>query len=161
MTPKPIHERPFDLMLIAFFSISVLYGPRYLLALSRDGYGPRFLGRIHPRFRTPANAIVLQALIALPLALTGSFVALAELSVVARLVTYLGTTAAIPVLRRNFGETPGVFRLPGGAFVPVAASLLTLGLAASARTSNLISAAIALVIGAVIYALRRAPDAKA
>lgn len=24
--PKPIHKRPFDLMLIAFFSISVLYG---------------------------------------------------------------------------------------------------------------------------------------
>jgi len=142
-------------------SNSVLYGPRYLLALSRDGYGPRFLGRIHPRFRTPANAIVLQALIALPLALTGSFVALAELSVVARLVTYLGTTAAIPVLRRTLGETPGAFRLPGGALVPVAASLVTLGLAASARTSNLISAAIALVIGAVIYALRRAPDAKA
>ncbi len=142
-------------------SNSVLYGPRYLLALSRDGYGPRFLGRIHPRFRTPANAIVLQALIALPLALTGSFVALAELSVVARLVTYLGTTAAIPVLRRTLGETPGAFRLPGGALVPVAASLVTLGLAANARTSNLISAAIALVIGAVIYALRRAPDAKA
>ena len=142
-------------------SNTVLNGPRYLLALSRDGYGPRFLGRIHPRFRTPANAVVFQALIALPLALTGSFVALAELSVVARLVTYLGTTAAIPMLRRNFGETPGVFRLPGGAFVPVAASLLTLGLAASARTSNLISAAIALVVGAAIHALRRPPDAKA
>ena len=26
MTPKPIHKRPFDLVLIAFFSISVLYG---------------------------------------------------------------------------------------------------------------------------------------
>jgi amino acid transporter len=139
-------------------SNTVLNGPRYLLALSRDGYGPRFLGRIHPRFRTPANAVVFQALIALPLALTGSFVALAELSVVARLVTYLGTTAAIPVLRRTLDETPGAFRIPGGALVPVAASLVTLALAASAKTSNLISAAIALVVGAVIHALRRPPD---
>ncbi len=139
-------------------SNTVLNGPRYLLALSRDGYGPRFLGRIHPRFRTPANAVVFQALIALPLALTGSFVALAELSVVARLVTYLGTTAAIPVLRRTLDETPGAFRIPGGALVPVAASLVTLALAASAKTSNLISAAVALVVGAGIHALRRPPD---
>jgi amino acid transporter len=138
-------------------SNTVLNGPRYLLALSRDGYGPEFLGRIHPRFRTPANAVVFQALIALPLALTGSFVALAELSVVARLVTYLGTTAAIPVLRRTLDETPGAFRIPGGALVPVAASLVTLGLAASAQTSNLIAAAVALVVGAVIHALRRPP----
>jgi APA family basic amino acid/polyamine antiporter len=138
-------------------SNTVLNGPRYLLALSRDGYGPEILGRIHPRFRTPVNAVMFQALIALPLALTGSFVALAELSVVARLVTYLGTTAAIPVLRRTLDETPGAFRIPGGALVPVAASLVTLALAASAQTSNLISAAIALGVGYAIHASRRRP----
>jgi APA family basic amino acid/polyamine antiporter len=138
-------------------SNTVLNGPRYLLALSRDGYGPEILGRIHPRFRTPVNAVVFQALIALPLALTGSFVALAELSVVARLVTYLGTTVAIPVLRRTLDETPGAFRIPGGALVPVAASLVTLALAASAQTSNLVSAAIALGVGYAIHASRRRP----
>ncbi len=140
-------------------SNSVLNGPRYLLALSRDGYGPRFLGDIHPRFRTPANAVLLQAAIALPLALTGSFVALAELSVVARLVSYLGTTAAVPLLRQRFESRPGAFRLPGGALVPVAASLVTLVLAASADRSNLMAAAVALLAGAAIYAARRRPEA--
>jgi amino acid transporter len=134
---------------------TVLAGPRYLFALARDGYGPALLGRVHPRFRTPAAAVLVQSAIALPLALSGSFVALAELSVVARLATYLGTTAAVPVLRRRLGSGGGGFRLPGGAAIPVAASLVTVALAASATTRNLVSAAVALAVGLVVYRFRR------
>ena len=47
---------------------SVIAGPRYLFALSRDGFGPRFLASVHPRFRTPAAAILFQGAIAVPLA---------------------------------------------------------------------------------------------
>ncbi len=136
-------------------SNSVLNGPRYLLALSRDGFGPRMLGRVHPRFQTPANAIAFQAAVALPLALTDSFVALAELSVVVRLVTYLGTTAAVPVLRRKLPAAEGKFRIPGGLLVPGLASLLAIGLAVNARASNLIAAAIAIAVGAVFFLMRR------
>jgi amino acid transporter len=134
---------------------TVLAGPRYLLALSRDGFGPRFLARIHPRFRTPAAAIVVQSLIALPLALSGRFVTLAALSVVARLITYLGTAAAVPVLRRKYPDAPGVIRIPGGPLIPLAAIGITLGLAASATPRNLIAAAIALAVGLVLYVTRR------
>lgn len=144
---------------------SVLAGPRYLYALARDGYGPAFLARIHPRFRTPAAAILTQTAIALPLALTGSFVGLAALSVVARLATYLGTAAAVPVLRRRAdrqarsgGSDPGrnAWRLPYGPTIPIAAALLSLGLAASADARNLLTAAAALGVGLVIWKLRRA-----
>ena len=79
----------------------MLAGPRYLFALARDGYGPSLLGGVHPRFRTPAAAVVLQTAIALPLALSGTFVELAAVSVMARLATYVGTAAAVPVLRRK------------------------------------------------------------
>src|SRR6266545_120055 len=88
-------------------SNTVLSGPRYLYALAADGFGPRALAYLHPRFRTPVVAILLQTAIALPLALTGSFAGLAALSVVARLATYLGTAAAVPVLRRKFPDAPG------------------------------------------------------
>jgi basic amino acid/polyamine antiporter, APA family len=138
-------------------SNSVLAGPRYLYALARDGFGPRWLGAVHPRFHTPAAAILLQSALALPLALTGSFVGLAALSVVARLATYLGTAAAMPVLRRKMPGQPGALRLPGGPAIPAAACLLSLGLAASAGRDNLLAAAIALAVGLGIYALRRPP----
>ncbi len=134
---------------------TTLAGPRYLFALARDGYGPSFLARVHPRFRTPANAIVFQGAVVLPLALSGSFVGLAALSVIARLATYLGTTAAVPILRRRADLPAAGFRLPGGPAIPIAASLVTAGLAASAGRDNLIAASIALAVGGAIFALRR------
>src|SRR5690606_17689519 len=70
---------------------TVLIGPRYLYALAKDGYGPRILARVHPRYHTPAPAIITLSAVALVLALTGSFVQLAMLSIIARLTTYIGT----------------------------------------------------------------------
>jgi amino acid transporter len=135
-------------------SNTVLSGPRYLYALARDGYGPALLARIHPRFRTPAAAVVFQTAIALPLALSGTFVGLAALSAVARLATYIGTAAAVPVLRRKLGDRGG-FRLPGGPLIPVAAILVSLYLASSATARNLRAAGIALAVGLLLYTFRR------
>jgi amino acid transporter len=137
-------------------SNTVLSGPRYLFALAQDGFGPRFLSTLHPRYRTPAAAILLQTAIALPLAFTGSFEALATLSAVARLATYFGTALAVPVLRRKLPRQ-GAVRLPGGPLIPIAAALLCLVFAASAKKENLIAGAIALAVGGVIYMLRRRP----
>ena len=134
---------------------TVLTGPRYLFALAQDGYGPRLLAAVHPRFRTPAVAVVAQTAIALPLALSGTFTGLAALSVVARLATYLGTAAAVPVLRRKLGSRPGAFRLPGGPLVPIAAALLCIVFAASATARDLIAGAVALAVGLVVWKLRR------
>ena len=134
---------------------TTLMGPRYLFALARDGFGPRVLAEVHPRHRTPANAIVAQMVIALALALSGSFVQLAMLSVIARLTTYIGTAAAVPVLRRRFGSAPGALRLPGGALIPGAALLVSLAFLASATWQNLVAGALALAAGAVIFRLRR------
>jgi APA family basic amino acid/polyamine antiporter len=137
-------------------SNTVLSGPRYLYALARDGFGPRFLATLHPKYRTPAAAIVVQTAIALPLAFTGSFEALATLSAVARLATYFGTALAVPVLRRKLPRQ-GAVRLPGGPVIPVAAALLCVVFALSAKKENLIAGAVALVVGGLIYFLWRRP----
>ncbi|HEX5581597.1 MAG TPA: APC family permease [Gemmatimonadaceae bacterium] len=136
---------------------TTLLGPRYLYALGVDGFGPRALARIHPRYHTPANAIITQGVLALVLALSGSFVQLAMLSVVARMATYIGTAAAVPVLRRRVGNRPGAFRLPGGATIPVLALLLCAVFLMSAEWVNLVAGMIALVVGAVIYRFQRPP----
>jgi amino acid transporter len=137
-------------------SNSVLAGPRYLLAMARDGYGPRFLAAIHPTFRTPARAILLQTAIALPLALSGTFTALAALSVVARLTSYVGTAAAVPVLRRKLGR--GGWQLPFGSLIPLLAAAISLSLAASASARSLLSAGVALLLGLIVFRLRRGPS---
>jgi amino acid transporter len=100
-------------------------------------------------------AVLLQTAIALPLALTGSFVELAALSVVARLATYLGTAASVPVLRKKFPDAPGAVRIPGGPVIPIVAALLCVVLAASATPKNLIAGAIAIVVGFLLWLVRR------
>lgn len=142
-------------------SNTTLIGPRYLFALSRDGFGPSALARVHPAYRTPANAIVTQSAVALLLALSGSFVQLAMLSIVARLTTYIGTAAAVPLLRRRFGHQPGAVRLPGGPLIPILALAVSLAFLASATWQNLLAGAVALVAGALIYRFRRPPGAAA
>ncbi len=139
---------------------TVLSGPRYLYALARDGYGPAFLGRLHPRSLTPAAAIVVQTAVVLPLALTGSFAGLAALSVVARLASYISTAAAIPVLRKKLPDGPATVRLPFGPAIPIAAVIVSAFLVASATALDLVAGAAALVAGLVVYALRRKEPAE-
>ena len=136
---------------------TTLIGPRYLYALANDGFGPRVLGRVHSRYRTPAAAIMTQSTIALVLALSGSFVQLALLSVMARLTTYIGTAAAVPVLRRRFRERTNVVRLPGGLTIPIAALVISVAFLASARRGNLIAGSIGLAVGVVFYQFRQPP----
>lgn len=136
---------------------TMLMGPRYLFALAQDGFGPRFLAQVHPRYRTPAAAIVTQGVLALILALSGSFVQLAMLSIIARLSTYIGTAAAVPVLRRKFPRKEGAFVLPGGPIIPIAALALCLVFLLSTTMWNLVAGAIALVVGMVLYMFRGEP----
>jgi amino acid transporter len=133
---------------------SVLAGSRYLFALAESGHLPRRLARISPRFRTPWVALIVQTSLALPLALTGTFTGLAALSVVARLSTYIGTAAAVPILRHRMPSTAHTVRLPGGPTIPIAALAVCVWLLTATTTQNLIAAAAALAAGAIIFNFR-------
>jgi amino acid transporter len=136
-------------------SNTVLAGSRYLYALAESGSLPRGLARIHPGYRTPWVALLVQTAIALPLALTGTFAGLAALSVVARMATYVGTAAAVPVLRRKMPASERAVRLPGGPLIPIASLAVCVFLLASATVQNLIAGAIAVAVGAVLYLFRQ------
>ncbi len=134
---------------------TVLAGPRYLYALAETGRLPAIFAKIHPRYRTPHVAILTQTGVALALMLTGTAEELAVLSAIARLATYIGTAAAVPVLRRKLPATPRTVRLPGGALIPVAALAICLLFLSAAEKKNWIAGGIALAVGAGIYILRR------
>jgi basic amino acid/polyamine antiporter, APA family len=132
---------------------TMLEGSRMLYALSLGRrLGP--VSYVHPRFRTPSVAIVIHAIVALVLALQGSFVKLAILSAVARLTTYLFTCAAIPRLRK-LSTVEGGFRTPG-LIVPILGVLISLALFFFRLSpGNLIAAGIALAVGAIVYLISR------
>ncbi len=79
----------------------VLSGSRTIFALAENHDLPRWFAHVHPAEQTPSNAILFTSAVALTLALTGSFVQLAAVSAVARLVMYLAVCTATLVLRRR------------------------------------------------------------
>jgi amino acid transporter len=132
----------------------VLTGSRTIFALAENGDLPRWFARVHPHYQTPSNAILFTTLVALTLALTGSFVTLAAVSAVARLVMYLAVCTATLILRRRtpdaeMGEAQ--FTAPLGPIVPVLASVVALSILAGATAQQLLMGGYALAAGAVLF----------
>jgi amino acid transporter len=133
---------------------AVLTGSRMLFALAENGELPRFFAKIHPRYRTPSNAVIFTTLVALGLALSGSFVLLAMASAVARLITYTGACAATLRLRHPRFHTvvsPATFVIPLGPVVPLLAIAVSLLILAGATREQLLGGAAGLAAGAVLF----------
>jgi amino acid transporter len=131
----------------------VLTGSRSLFALAEHGQLPAWFGGVHERYRTPANAIVFTSAVALTLALSGSFAAIAVVSALARLVMYGSAAAATLRLRATKGRP--AFTAPLGPLIPIAAILVTVGIGVGATRDQLVGGAAALASGAVLFAVAR------
>jgi amino acid transporter len=137
----------------------VLTGSRMLFALAEHGELPAFFGHIHPRYRTPANAVIFTSAVALLLGLSGSFAHLAVVSALARLVAYAGASASALRLRsieRGAASPPfkpATYRTPLGPLVPLAALAVCVGVVAGATREQLFGGFAALLVGAVLFAI--------
>jgi len=131
----------------------VLAGPRILFAMALERQMPSLFERVHSTFRTPHAAILFFAATAAAIALSGKFAELATLSAMARLITYIGTAAALLQLRRK-KPSPQTFRVPGGAFLPVLVILISVYLLTAATKAQVIAGAAAIVAGLGIHAVR-------
>jgi basic amino acid/polyamine antiporter, APA family len=129
-----------------------LSGSRNLFALAEQRDLPRIFGHVHRRYQTPDFAIIFTSLVSLGLALSGSFATLAAASAVARLLVYTGTCASVLALRRQ-GRAP--FTIPLGPVVPVLALLLSAAILFGATSTQLRVGGIALLSGAVLFAIAR------
>ncbi len=133
---------------------ATLAQPRVIHAMAERAELPRMLSYVHPRFRTPATAILMFAILGLALALAGSFATNATFAAIVRLVYYGLCCAALVVLRRGGGETPG-FRVPAGPVVVVLAIGFCLWLLTTRSFEQLWILAALIVAGLPFYYFRR------
>jgi amino acid transporter len=93
--------------------------PRALFALGRDGFLPRALAAVHPRWHTPYVAIAVQGVIVCALAVSSGFEKLAILANLSTLLLYAGCCLAAWQLRRRDVRAGGIpFRVPAAGVVP-------------------------------------------
>lgn len=129
-------------------STSILVTPRVLFALAEQGEIPSVLARVSGGTRVPGVAIMLTASIIWVLTLTGTFVHLATIAVIARMLMYASICVALLVLRRR-GPAPLV--VPGGPMLAVLAIASCALVMTTASAEALRAVGIALVAG---YMLR-------
>lgn len=98
---------------------AIFAGPRVYYAMARDGVFFRKVGKVHPRFRTPAFAILIQAVWAGLLALTGSYEQLFTYVVFISFIFWIAATAGVFVLRRSQPDLPRPYRTWGYPVVPL------------------------------------------
>lgn len=142
--------------MFGYVSGMTLAVPRALFALARDGFLPRGLAAVHPRFHTPHLAIVAQAVIVLALALTSGFERLAILANLSTLLLYGACALAAFELRRRNVEAGGIpFRVPAAGVVPFLAVASIGWMLTSITWQEWSMVGVVLVIACVVYVVTR------
>ena len=131
--------------------------PRMLFALARDGFLPRALAAVHPQYRTPQTAIIVQSMLTLGLAATGTFEQLAILANVSALALYFGCALAAWRLRqRGVGGAGGGISVPAIGLVPWIACAVILWLLTGVTSVEWLGFVICVGVASLIYNLNRA-----
>ncbi|MEZ5463342.1 APC family permease [Dokdonella sp.] len=125
--------------------------PRMTYRMALDGHLPSRLGHVHPRFRTPAASIFLYGAASFAFAVTGGFVWLAGLSVLARLILYVVCIFAMPRLRRAYASEPGALRLPGGPFWMLLSLLVCAALLIQVQLKSVVVTIGCMIAGLLLY----------
>ncbi len=106
-------------------------GSRAIYALAKAGMLPKFLGEIHPKYRTPHRAIILIAILSTLAPLLGRpalvwFVNSGGLGLV---IGWTMVAVSFIVLRKKAPEMERSFKLPGGTLIGWIATILAIGIA--------------------------------
>jgi amino acid transporter len=142
--------------MFGYVSGMTLAVPRMLFAFARDGFLPRSVAAVHPRFRTPFVAIAIQATLVAILAVSGSFERLALVANGSVLLVYAACCVATFDLRRRDVRAGGVpFRVPAAGLVPWLALGVIVALLATLQKLEWAAVLATVLVAAIVYLIGR------
>ena len=107
------------LSMVVTLNGTIMSGARVPFAAARDGYFFKGMAEVHPRFRTPAVSIVVQAVMAVALLLVvGKFQALFSLAIFAEWLFYMIATSSVFVFRKREPNAVRPYKTWGYPVVP-------------------------------------------
>ena len=141
-----------------FLNLVILVSPRVYQAMARDGLFFPSLARLHPRYRTPAAAIVFQAAWAIVLTMTGRYGDLLDYVVFGDWIFFAAVASTVFVFRareRTGQESSSLrFRMPGFPILPLgfilAATYVVLGSVAS-NPANAVKGTVLMLLGVPVF----------
>jgi basic amino acid/polyamine antiporter, APA family len=141
-----------------FLNLVILVSPRVYQAMARDGLFFPSLARLHSRYRTPAAAIVFQAVWAVVLTMTGRYGDLLDYVVFGDWIFFAAVASPVFVFRareRTGRESSSLrFRMPGFPILPLAfilaAMFVVLGSVAS-NPANALKGSVLMLLGVPVF----------
>ena len=110
--------------LIASFHGIILAAGRATFEFGRVGFAPAFLGKIHPRFRTPGNALIVNTLIGIIALFTGKTGEIITIACFGALTLYIVSMVAILKLRKKEPNLERPFKVPFYPITPIVALVI-------------------------------------
>ena len=110
--------------LVASFHGLILAGGRSTFEFGRTGFAPQFMGHVNSRFKTPANAMLVNMTIGIAALLTGKTDQIIILSVFGALTLYIIAMVSLFVLRKNEPTMNRPFRVPFYPLSPLLALVI-------------------------------------
>jgi ethanolamine permease len=123
--------------LVASFHGIILAAGRATFEFGRVGYAPKFMGNVHPKFRTPANALLINMGIGIVALFTGKTGEIITISVFGALTLYIVSMISFFKLRKNESDLERPFKVPLYPLFPAAALLIALVALAAVTFYNL------------------------
>ena len=123
----------------------VLAGPRVYYQIAQDHPSFRWFNHLHPSYQTPDRAIVLQAIWASVLVVTGSYRALFTRVIYTEWVFFALLALGVVLLRRRPGYAPA-WRMPLVPLAPIAFVIVSAMIVVNQITADLTNSAIGLAI---------------
>ncbi len=106
----------------------ILAGPRVYYSMAQDGLLFRWAGEVHPAYRTPGRAILLQAVWAAVLVMTGTYRQLFTRVIYTEWIFFALLALGLVLLRTRSGYRPE-WRMPGVPLIPIVFALVSLAIA--------------------------------
>ncbi|HEU4904455.1 MAG TPA: ethanolamine permease [Flavisolibacter sp.] len=112
--------------LVASFHGIILAAGRSSFEFGKMRFAPSFLGNIHPRFRTPSNALLANMVMGIIALLSGRTAEIITVSVFGALTLYALSMIALLRLRKQEPELHRPFKVPLYPVLPVVALVISL-----------------------------------
>ena len=135
----------------------LLAAGRMPFAMAERGQLPAGIAAVHPRYRSPYVGILVSAGGMLLFTIATTFASAVTITVGLRVLIYIVTCAALPVLRRRVGHASASFRAPAGPVLAGVCVVICVGLLASRPLADIIQLVIAAGVGLLVWAALTLP----
>lgn len=110
--------------LVASFHGIILAAGRATFEFGRVGFAPKWMGRVHPKFRTPSNALLVNTGIGIVALFTGKTGDIITIACFGAVSLYIISMVSHLQLRKNEPELERPFKVPFYPFTPIIALVI-------------------------------------